>query len=84
MYGEIYDLKKPVKNMNHFGWMFDYVKKNHGLKTCQQNFSAEDHVKGLYDVEGGANWDTYFYCIIKDQIILKLVTFLIGPPFSDC
>ena len=33
--------------------MVDYVNQDHGLLTCQHNFSAEDHGKDLHDTAGG-------------------------------
>ena len=42
-----------AKNNYHFSWMVDYVEEDHGLQTIQQNFTAEQHGKGIWDAEGG-------------------------------
>ena len=36
-----------AKNNYHFSWMIDYVEEDHGLLTIQQNFTAEQHGKGI-------------------------------------
>ena len=35
-----------AKNNYHFTWMIEYVEEDHGLRTIQQNFTAEQHGKG--------------------------------------
>ena len=39
-----------AKNNYHFSWMIDYVEEDHGLQTVQQNFTAEQHGKGTYEL----------------------------------